>query len=148
MRNGREHPPIWDGEMELTNSDAGRSGSLGRFSMFLIGYICGVVSVLAMLMVAFEAAAEGPVAQPTPMRLQVLCMDIEVMESILDADLGQRLAQMGTRLSGEQVLLFLNPDTRSFTLGFLRESDGLFCGLGAGERWDMPGLTATRGVGL
>lgn len=54
MKKQSEGHPIYEGMPELTNCSAPLpSDALGRISMFVLGFICGVVALLAILMVSW-----------------------------------------------------------------------------------------------
>jgi hypothetical protein len=141
--------PLHEGMPELT--DDGKPGFDWCFAAIVtvIGICAGAALVLfVQILMASPSRAEGAVVQTTPMLARVLCFDLDRVSTLLQSEHGETIAQMGRRSTGEAVLMFLNPDTDTFTIGFVRASDGLFCALVAGDQWDMPGLTATRGEGL
>lgn len=82
---------------------------------------------------------------PEPMLIRIMCFEAEPIAKALKAKYGETVTQVGTRSTGEVVLIFQNTDTGTFTIGYIR-TDGKLCAMASGEQWDMPGLT--RGDGL
>ena len=53
LREG--HPLFHEGMSELTMGRTGHgTGALGQIAMFVLGFICGVVAVLAILLVTWR----------------------------------------------------------------------------------------------
>lgn len=101
-------------------------------------------TTLAALIALIPMQAVADVT-PEPMLIRIMCFEAETVTNALKTKYGETVTQIGTRSTGEVVLIFQNTDTGTFTIGFIR-TDGKLCAMASGEQWDMPGLTKGEGL--
>ena len=92
-----------------------------------------IITTTAALVAAFLCEAR---AQQMP------CGDADKMAAHLTTKYGEHPAGGGVSPNGGMVVLFLNPETRTFTI-MLRSANGTACLAASGEDWEAKAATPT-----
>ena len=62
------------------------------------------------------------------------CAPLDTAQARLSGNYGEQLVWIGLERSGDQLVIFANPDGGTFTIGHV-DPDSLFCILAAGDGW-------------
>lgn len=99
----------------------------------IILFIAGCV-VVAWVLAYLVVTPAWPQAPGMP------CGDADKMAEHLTAKYGEQPAEVGVSPNGGLVVLFLNPETRTFTV-MLRAPTGTACLAASGEDWEAKAAT-------